>query len=426
MPPVKNAAKPLEQVVICRPKLKRAEPVGTSSDAKEPAPSPKPSKKKATVKCAKSLGSNKTAPQPLHKRKRRNSASSDSDPPRRKLKTKKAPTHSCDEVSSGDEVDSEHIITERLRPQKLDKRMFALENLRRKRQGLPALPWPEADAESDETESERDSLFDGSSSDSEASERSFERSFIVHEGDAAPPLPMEFSMNTHEALADQFKIVFQLMVHVAIRPPTEREQFMRALLQREEEYFGLPLKMARRKMSDLRRLLVASSWQLDFIRNLEKYPEFEIASDIPGDNKPACDACRMGARRACKVGVLAGYPYNPVGYTEPKNARPKRLCFNLGSFCAERTRVFHEFTHWEFKLFETISLEVAQLREVSEAGGFINTRDKFVPVKLARAIDMQDADGINEWFVKRALVDLEWAKIEAMMEAARKVEGKTD
>jgi len=53
-------------------------------------------------------------------------------------------------------------------------------------------------------------------------------SFIVEDdGQAvAAQLPTEFSMQSHDDLSHQFKIIFQLFVHVAVRPSVERRIFM--------------------------------------------------------------------------------------------------------------------------------------------------------------------------------------------------------
>jgi len=53
-------------------------------------------------------------------------------------------------------------------------------------------------------------------------------SFIVEDDNqaVAAQLPSEFSMRSHDDLSHQFKIIFQLFVHVAVRTPTERHTFM--------------------------------------------------------------------------------------------------------------------------------------------------------------------------------------------------------
>ena len=51
--------------------------------------------------------------------------------------------------------------------------------------------------------------------------------FIVEDDDGPAELPMEYSMNTHQELAHHFKIICQLFVHIAVRPPGERHAFMK-------------------------------------------------------------------------------------------------------------------------------------------------------------------------------------------------------
>ncbi|KAJ7709876.1 hypothetical protein B0H17DRAFT_1029588 [Mycena rosella] len=381
--------------------LKRCKPLAVSSNsAKESNLSLKQITSTEGVECAKAIINNDETAPPPRKRKTSQVAQSESEdeaPPRRKRKTKRIRRSPfCEEKCSGDEVEPEHIIESRLRTRgKLSRRDFILLKLKRKRQGLSPPKTesePESSGESDSS-NERDSLFDGSSSDSAGSSE-----FIVEDdGTAVAQLPMEFSMETHEDLSRQFKKIFQFMVHIAIRPQAEREQFMRRLLE-TEAYFSVPLKMARRRISGLRGSLIASSrWQPAFIALLERYPEFELKDLVR--ISPACDACRISARKGSKKGELSGYEYNRMGFMETEHRKPKNFSFNLGRFCAERTEVFHQFTHWEFKLFTSVSQEVDQLHEVAQAGGYVNDRDEFVSVKVGKKVkpgtqvyhDMQDA-----------------------------------
>lgn len=54
-----------------------------------------------------------------------------------------------------------------------------------------------------------------------------ESDFIVEDDPlAAPLLPAQFSMETHQDLSHQFKKVFQFFVHVAVQPSKKRRQFM--------------------------------------------------------------------------------------------------------------------------------------------------------------------------------------------------------
>ena len=51
--------------------------------------------------------------------------------------------------------------------------------------------------------------------------------FIVEDDGAIPQsLPAEFSMESHQDLSHQFKRVFQFFVHIAVRPPADRHEFM--------------------------------------------------------------------------------------------------------------------------------------------------------------------------------------------------------
>ena len=55
--------------------------------------------------------------------------------------------------------------------------------------------------------------------------------FIVEDDEQTTRLPVAFSMNTHQDLAHQFKIVCQLFVHMAVRSTAERRPFMKKMLE---------------------------------------------------------------------------------------------------------------------------------------------------------------------------------------------------
>ncbi|KAJ7109405.1 hypothetical protein C8R44DRAFT_802425 [Mycena epipterygia] len=439
------------EVLICTPVgfKRKQDPEGPAGSSKESIPPPEKSTRKTVVESVKAVecAAETAPPRKRNIRKLAESDSEDEAPVRRKRRIKRARrSPSCDESCSGDEVEPEHIIESRLRTKpKLSQRDFVLLKLKRKRQGLSPPKSPEesecedaqASNEGPNPGSERDSLFDGSSSDSDNSSE-----FIVDDdGSAAAALPMEFSMDAHEALSHQFKKIFQFMVHVAVRPPAERKEFMRKLLK-TEEYFSVPLNMARRRITSLRESLVASSrWKPGFVAVLQKYPEF-TTHDL-ASTTPVCDACRISGRRGSKTAHLGGFPYDRMGFKEDDNSDEDRngsckekTTFDLGRFCAERTQVFHQLSHWEYELFKCIDLEVGQLHEVAQAAGkVVDDRDKVVSVKYARGKkppkDLSDADGINDWLVERNLVDIEWAKIELLMDKARNLDmatkrGQTD
>lgn len=82
---------------------------------------------------------------------------------------------------------------------------------------------PEEDSDSDDSEQERSSAVDGDDDD-----------FIVEDHGKSThniSLPAEFSMNTHQDLAHQFKIICQLFVHMAVRPLPERRPFMKHVIK---------------------------------------------------------------------------------------------------------------------------------------------------------------------------------------------------
>lgn len=114
--------------------------------------------------------------------------------------------------------------------------------------------------------------------------------------------------------------------------------------------------------------------------------------------------------------------------------------FHLGRFCARRTRVYHEFTHWEvrfcvaqfimfpeahsipqYALFQVLSQEVDSLRDKQSGKPRM-----FVRVAYAGGVkppsDVSDADGIMAWLDQRGIIASEYQKINHMMESATHLE----
>ncbi|KXN89236.1 hypothetical protein AN958_05990 [Leucoagaricus sp. SymC.cos] len=368
---------------------------------------------------------------------------------RRRLKDKgKAKQSESDEDLSG-EVDKHRIIESRLRIR--DKKTAFqknLERLKRRKSGKPMSASESSEKSEEESEEEYSKPFKGAksaSSDagslfSEDGSNSDDSSGFIVEDDGqavATELPSEFSMRSHDDLSHQFKIIFQFFVHIAVRPSVDRRAFMDDQMK-AQEYFAFPLKITRRKLSGLRDSLVASSvWRPKFKKALEKYPTFE---HFPLNFAvPSCDACHLGGRLSTILGRLGGIPYDKRGFmdlitsdseedsggdleasvTRLKKSKFGFLEFHLGRFCARRVRVYHEFCHWEYHLFNMICSEVEDLHAAEAKRGFV--RVAFAGGKKPPK-DLTDADGICEWLDERGFIDQEWHKIKTMMASAHNLE----
>lgn len=347
-------------------------------------------------------------------------------------------TYESDEEDMVNEVEKDRILETRLRSR--DKKTAfqkSLEKLKRRKQKQPSLSssssLSEGNNEDDqhrgaEASSDLDSLFDEDIDNSDSSD------FIVEDDGVTPTLlPAQFSMEAHQDLSHQFKKIFQFFVHIAVRPAKERHDFMEKQI-RDEEYFSVPLQVTRRKISGLRDSLVASSvWRPEFKNPLETYPELDL---IPLDFAvPVCDACHLGGRMSTLTGRLSGLPYDKLGFEiagDPDSDSddsdsvasriPTTVEFNLGRFCGRRTRVYHEFTHWEYSLFRYIRQEVDDLHACNQSGGYF--RISYSGTKEPPD-DLDDADAICDWLDDRKMIDMEWQKIKDMMESARHLEMTT-
>ncbi|KAI0748218.1 hypothetical protein C8Q80DRAFT_1170790 [Daedaleopsis nitida] len=357
---------------------------------------------------------------------------------RKLVKGERPPTPEEDEVDLLDEIDEERIIESRLRTR--DKRsqfQKNLEKLKRKKRGQAMQS--DSSAEEDEDDEENDATpFSHARPDSEAvndeedearEEGGDDEGFIVDDDTSnAIELPAEFSMNTYQDLLHHFKIICQMFVHMAVYDADEREDVVLKL--QANQYFKVPLKIARRKLSGMRDSLVAgSTWKPQFRKALDKYPSFELLQlefTVPG-----CDACNLGSRKSTQQGRLSGEPYDPMTYESIANSSSEeddeseqtevKKQFDLGRFCAKRTRTYHQFTHWEYHLFHALRDEVDSLKASRDGRGFVKVA--YVNGKEPPE-DLKDADAIMDWLDQRQVIAIRWQEIKTMMDTARHLEVK--
>ncbi|KAI6166987.1 hypothetical protein EDD17DRAFT_1542310, partial [Pisolithus thermaeus] len=328
------------------------------------------------------------------KSKRKVVVDSDSEPqPHRSrlIKGARPPTPDDEE----DEVDQSHILENRLRArgQKTEYQK-TLDKLRNRKRGGAVLQSSSGDdSETLQGPDDPESL--------SSSEGNHDQSSDEEDDDFIFDLPAAYSMNVHQDLAHHFKIICQLFVHMA--------------------YFSLPLQVTRRKLLGMRDSLVVSSvWGPEFKRTLEKYPEFTLLRMDFG--LPVCDACRLGGRVSTLLGRAGGTPYDPCDFedlTDDEEDTDGKE-FHLGRFCATRTRVYHEFNHWEYWLYKSLQRRISAV---------VDNDSDFVEVAYVGGAlppdDPEDADKFMEWLDQRGIIDMEWQKVRKMMESAINLEASS-
>lgn len=322
------------------------------------------------------------------------------------------------ESDDSDALDQSNVLESRLRrPGQAGKstRAAALERLLRKRrkrkQGSDASKSEsEEDQDEDEDEDDEDEdpdrPFDGAKPTDEYdsnSEGSVEDFIVDDGGQAGVALPSQF--RAQQPLSHHFKIIFQYFVHMICAP--NRGKFVK--LNRKTEYFVEALSVMRRKLSGIQDSLVTSSvWRNDFKNALRTYPELTL--ETMTFSLPTCDACHIGGRVSTIVGHLGGSRYNTQTHEnipepepdedEDDNSTPLPMTFHLGRFCARRTRVFHQYAHWEHDLYSAIELRVRN----------VDDHETKTPDEIVALLD------------GRGVVDFEWKRMNELIESAQKLE----
>ncbi|KAI0273754.1 hypothetical protein BC834DRAFT_855414 [Gloeopeniophorella convolvens] len=246
--------------------------------------------------------------------------------------------------------------------------------------------------------------------------------FVVEDdGTAVPELPVAFSRHSHQDTSHDFKIVCQLLVHLAVIPMDERRSFMEQALK-GDGYFAISLNVIRRKISGTRDSIASSVWRPNFRKALESYPDLTLTRlDFA---IPQCDACHLGGRLSTLSGYLKGLPYDELTFepissesdsedSDDETSYPTSL--SLGRFCAARTQIFHRLTHWRYHLYRSLSEEVDLAQRPSKKRPFM--RSAFAK-NLPPPTDASNADDIMEWLDNKGTISVEWQKLRELLQRA--------
>jgi len=207
-----------------------------------------------------------------------------------------------------------------------------------------------------------------------------------------------------------------------VTPPESRSTLVEKFAN--DEYFSVSLGIARQKLSDIRSSITSSVWRPAYRKALQTLPNFDLSElDFA---IPQCDACHLGGRLSKFVARLSGTPYDRSTFEsleEPSDSdssdRPANAEFHLGRFCAQRTRIFHELSHWEFALFRSLTDELDRVYDRGASG-------HLVYVAFSKSVkppeDPTDADQLVEWLDERGIVQTEWLRVKQLMASATKLD----
>ncbi|EJD52996.1 hypothetical protein AURDEDRAFT_81164 [Auricularia subglabra TFB-10046 SS5] len=208
-----------------------------------------------------------------------------------------------------------------------------------------------------------------------------------------------------------------------------RNKFVK--LNKKTEYFAEALAVLRRKLSGIQDSIVTSSvWSTAFKNSLRTYPELSL--DRMDFSIPHCDACHIGGRVSTIKGYLAGSRYNTETHQnipepepdpgEDDDTAPLKMSFDLGRFCARRTRVFHQYAHWEVG---NCYIYIGSL--CYKYGTLTNVQHHLYSAIELRVRNIDDyetkkPDEIMAELDKRGVIDFEWKQMNELIENAQKLE----
>ena len=115
------------------------------------------------------------------------------------------------------------------------------------------------------------------------------------------------------------------------------------------------LKIAKRKMErkieDLKKMLQSQAWQADFKTAMETFPTLEDYG-LDKDKRRQCEACRLQGRIASEMLIFTGPLYELDNFESPEAAPLMQTSFEVGRYCAERSKLYHRVVHYRFHLRE--------------------------------------------------------------------------
>jgi hypothetical protein len=197
--------------------------------------------------------------------------------------------------------------------------------------------------------------------------------FVTDDDDAplgAPiDIPLEFTLQAHKPLKEQFPYVIEWLVHNRINPAFERKDpvYVNAWRKLDDEFSGL----ANSKFT-------SSAWKPDFHRALKSRPRlesFELGAIGSDRLYETCEACgRSGHPSTWKI-VFSGPPYHKDTLAEvdsdtsdldgdnsetasvdaegmPLPPTAKEWC--VGAVCCSNAETAHSLLHWKYALKEWV------------------------------------------------------------------------
>ncbi|KZO95754.1 hypothetical protein CALVIDRAFT_577460 [Calocera viscosa TUFC12733] len=253
---------------------------------------------------------------------------------------------------------------------------------------------------------------------------------VEDDGDAASvDLPAEYNMHSYQDASHHFKVVCQLFVHLIVTAGENRKSRQKLL---DTEYFKIAINALRRSIGSTHESLVASSvWRPEFRRVLEAKPKLWL--ERMSSSWPGCDACHLGARistieahvKGRKWGGLLN-PDDPVSDSDKDSDADEdedgegEVMYRVGRICANRLRVYHEFSHWEHVLYDGLQDQIRLVRpdEHDES----SNRPKRMFVHADAPEDVDDPDAIMDWLDRKAVIAVEWNRFKQMLESAQNLE----
>lgn len=128
----------------------------------------------------------------------------------------------------------------------------------------------------------------------------------------------------------------------------------------DNSYFGEPKLKVEGKLTNMRELVDSQAWKNEFREALEALPNLRFQNIQFHDG---CDACQRQGRVASTNLTFSGLYYDKETFEHVGNYEQRKMSFNVGRFCATRSKLYHRIYHYKYKLYHKCNESVNRFNE---------------------------------------------------------------
>ena len=156
-----------------------------------------------------------------------------------------------------------------------------------------------------------------------------------------------------------------------------------------------------RKIEHFKSMLKSRAWQARFKEAMETFP---ILQNILSVEREGCEACARPGRIASQSLIFKGTPYDIENFESQETSLPSDMLFEVGRFCATRSKLYHRVFHYLFHLRQKCVEAVNQFSDDDVAADDVLNKcmdDEQWKEEMYRDL-CSLIDSVKTWFVNKS------------------------